>query len=1258
MRKILITGISFLILLSSLLSVLLFSSLGFHATVALISSITNQNVKIDGGTGRLFGQWQVEGLRVQTPGAVIRVKKLSVDWHPIRLLRGNIDIAEILFDDVKVKMIEQTSTATDSRNEIQLPDILLPFAYSVNRLQFDNFYIFSPDGHESLAVTQLFIAFSGARDGVSINKMSVQFPGYKAALMGSIQTRGDWSVNGHGTWQVDQESCSLINGSFGIGGHLEKLQVSLSVTEPEPIEISGSLTQLLSEPTWDIKGAAGNISLSNVCIDWPATNLDLKFHTGGNLSGYQAELYAKIAYSDFDPLVAEFSLFGNEKGLIVKEATMTSAGSKGSFNGQLSWSEELSWEAVLSVDSFDFSPYQDITSGSVDLDLTVTGKLTEGELSYEADFSDISARLDDLGHEFTGTLRLIGDKAGIEILSSQIEAEDGFLRLHGKLDWGKGPAWEVLAQFQGIDPSRWAELPGGDINMELLSSGHWAGDIRRVQATVSDFSGMFSGYPLQGGGVINYFAGNLEVRDLSVESGPNKIAINGTIEESYNLEFMVDGQDISGLSERAGGQIIISGSLVGPRENPAIDFSAGATEITFQDYRVEEIELSGKYSEDGNIEALLDVTKLHMPDTPVKQFHADVFGTLLDHTFALSALSDIGDIKIGGHGQLDENRRWSGTIQGIDYVHPEFGNWKQKTPAEATASKESISLDDLCVKSPGSKMCIAGSWSFADSWQVSLSRLQLALSELTRWGLTDLTLDGEVTGGLTLYGTSSSVDGGTGKLSIPELQVEMTENPYYDDLRWLDTECTLGLSDQTLKFTLESTFRDGSPLSANVSIGKFADLTDPLSDNPLEGRLQLGAVDLSLLQKVTGDMVVPSGWVTADIGISGTSWEPYMEGNITLGDGKLLLPDLGINLSEIALTVDGDKNRLNLELMGRSGEGPLTGDGAIIFQQGGWSADLTFSGQDVQLADLRELQLTGNPDVHLKIGPKGGSLTGTLKIPEARIEPEEIANSDSQSRDTVFVNETEPQSIFPFRFDLAVELGDDIRIDGYGFTGFLLGNVNVTGSESGTIRGRGKLRVHDGSFSLRNRLLDISRGIISFNGGPVDNPSLDIQAVRTIKQERPASTNIIVGVNVTGNVQDYHLEFFSIPRMEDRDILAYMLMDRPFRPEDDSAVGLFDSFVRQMGISRGNRLFERVGGGMLVDEINLTKSGKGSDVSLIVGRRVTDRLTVSYDFNLYENAGHFRVIYSLQNGFSLEMKNSVDATGVELLYSLGTEPRR
>ena len=49
------------------------------------------------------------------------------------------------------------------------------------------------------------------------------------------------------------------------------------------------------------------------------------------------------------------------------------------------------------------------------------------------------------------------------------------------------------------------------------------------------------------------------------------------------------------------------------------------------------------------------------------------------------------------------------------------------------------------------------------------------------------------------------------------------------------------------------------------------------------------------------------------------------------------MPDLGINLSEVALSVDGDKNRLNLELLARSGEGDLTGDGVIIFQQGSWS---------------------------------------------------------------------------------------------------------------------------------------------------------------------------------------------------------------------------------------------------------------------------------------------------------------------------------
>jgi autotransporter translocation and assembly factor TamB len=69
-----------------------------------------------------------------------------------------------------------------------------------------------------------------------------------------------------------------------------------------------------------------------------------------------------------------------------------------------------------------------------------------------------------------------------------------------------------------------------------------------------------------------------------------------------------------------------------------------------------------------------------------------------------------------------------------------------------------------------------------------------------------------------------------------------------------------------------------------------------------------------------------------------------------------------------------------------------------------------------------------NPELHLTISPKGGELSGAIFIPRARLEPEKITSSDTMSRDTLFVDEHDITADFPFHFDLAIKLGDDIQV--------------------------------------------------------------------------------------------------------------------------------------------------------------------------------------------------------------------------------------
>ncbi len=68
--------------------------------------------------------------------------------------------------------------------------------------------------------------------------------------------------------------------------------------------------------------------------------------------------------------------------------------------------------------------------------------------------------------------------------------------------------------------------------------------------------------------------------------------------------------------------------------------------------------------------------------------------------------------------------------------------------------------------------------------------------------------------------------------------------------------------------------------------------------------------------------------------------------------------------------------------------------------------------------------------------------------------------------------------------------------------------------------------------------------------------------------------------------------------------------------------------------------------------MSLKLEGSGADdTSLVVGKELLDDLYLSYDFNLYKNAGSFRIRYDFGKGFSVESKNSIESNGVNLLYS-------
>jgi translocation and assembly module TamB len=402
---------------------------------------------------------------------------------------------------------------------------------------------------------------------------------------------------------------------------------------------------------------------------------------------------------------------------------------------------------------------------------------------------------------------------------------------------------------------------------------------------------------------------------------------------------------------------------------------------------------------------------------------------------------------------------------------------------------------------------------------------------------------------------------------------------------------------------------------------------------------------------LTDDYLLPSGRLTADLDIGGALGSPWLSGRVDLEDGQIGFPELGIALSDLQGTVHGRGERLTVELHGRSGDGTAHGSGELSFPGSGWSGKFRISGDQCLLVDQSELMIVASPEVELVIGPDGGSLNGRVLVPEALAQPEEMRGSVSPSPDVVFEDQNEDSSTWPFRFAVDVELGEKVRVEGYGVDALLTGGLVVSDTPEQGMTGRGELVIADGTFALYGQPLHISRGRLVFTGGMIDNPDLDIVARKTVQGSAFGPEGAVVGVKVTGSAQDYHLELFSQPTMAENDIVAYLLLDKPIAAGDDSSRGIVNEAISAVGLAAGNDILGDITGFLPIDDLHLEGSADRGGASLVLGKRLTDELSISYDFNLFEHAAAFRVRYEFGRGFSVQSRNSIESNGVELLYS-------
>lgn len=433
---------------------------------------------------------------------------------------------------------------------------------------------------------------------------------------------------------------------------------------------------------------------------------------------------------------------------------------------------------------------------------------------------------------------------------------------------------------------------------------------------------------------------------------------------------------------------------------------------------------------------------------------------------------------------------------------------------------------------------------------------------------------------------------------------------------------------------------------------------------PLSGRLRANLPQLSLWSRWAPPGWRLSGRLSAQAELSGTRAQPAWDGHLQAHQLALKsLPD-GLDFSDGTLQARLSHDTLiidSLQLRGAGGTdgGLLSGSGSVRWapvpgqtdNADTPAIDLQLQAQQLRLlarAD-RRLTLSGEMNAHWR--GQRLDLTGQLAADQALfLLPDET--TPALGRDVVVRGTERPPGFgagakVQTHVQVGLRLGERFQVRGLGLDTLLTGQLQFTANPAlGAPQLTGQVQTERGIYRAYGQALGIEQGIIRFNG-PVDNPGLDILALRPHPSQR-------VGVHIGGSAQAPRVRLYADPEMPDSDKLAWLVLGRPASGGGAETVILQQAalaLISGTGSANDKTLVQSLG----LDELSFqgeTTQADGSTkaAALTLGKRISNRLYLSYSHSVVGALGTVAILYDVSRRLTLRAQAG-DDNAVDLLWS-------
>jgi len=793
----------------------------------------------------------------------------------------------------------------------------------------------------------------------------------------------------------------------------------------------------------------------------------------------------------------------------------------------------------------------------------------------------------------------------------------GSIALTGLIGYTGPPSAELDLRLGRFDPGVFsARLPGaidGDVGVRLdgLDPLTLAFEIRRLDGTLRR-------QPLSGSGALRVVDNRVERADLALSLGANRAEL-GT-RDGTDWQIVVAAGQLAQLWPDLTGSLQIDATF-DPTDSTA-EWTLESPGMGWRGRRLAKLTSDGwvRWGEAPGVDARLAAADVDLnPWERLDEVRVALTGNCRSHTLEafLSGTRATAEFELGGRlqGCVNETRGWSGAVQRLTLADTPLGRWQLAQDLPIQVHDGVVSAGAACL------------WTPAGTGRLCLNRLRAGARGEAAVAFNSVPIDllllptdPVFTLGSRLRGV---VDLGWDAGSVRELDAELRLGPGAAKMLGADEDLIVirgarvsveSPRPRAIRSEFALRLESNSELRAEATI---PDLSDP-SRMRLDASGNLDLPNLGVLNRLVPQFDELSGALEGRFTVSGPVQSLDLNGRLAIRDGAFFHAPLGTRVTGLDLVLAGDERGGTLEggFTAGAGRGSLTGSLDLSGPEG-WQGRISLTGSDLTLFDVDWLEMTASPDLELGYFPERMEIDGRVRIDRARLGmPPGSAQQVSASPDVVVAGrgpEKSPDTAEPPARDIVggveLVLGEDVRLVAGGLDTRVAGELAVTWKPGGVMpTARGGLGLVDGSYSAYGQNLEVTRGDVLFTGHPVDNPVLEIEAVRTIFGDPQVEQ---AGVRIQGPARDPEVSLFTLPPTSREKALAYILTGAEF--DHAAGQGAFSVgfwVLPQLFVSYGLGLFDT--GNVLAARYELSRrwglratSGErdtGVDVSFIIDR--------------------------------------------------------